>query len=189
MSEIPCSGCLQTMPFSSFSSSQMKKQLPRCKVCVEGGVAVSPEATSLLSSSGFRQCSGDKKMLHSSKFSSPLASRCTECEIKRAREEEHTRAEEENHRNRTRAAGACQVKDVFHVYGHLCEIPLEAYREAGVASKWKDWVTKRDVDKASNAWDARSIAHDIDTQWGDMPCGGAYSDSNFYFGPGVYDYY
>lgn len=27
-------------------------------------------------------------------------------------------------------------------------------------------VTVEDVEAASNAWDARSIAHDIDTQWG-----------------------
>ena len=42
---------------------------------------------------------------------------------------------------------------------------------------------------ASDAWDARGIAHDIDTQWGSMPGGGAYSDSNHYYGEGEYDYY
>ena len=42
---------------------------------------------------------------------------------------------------------------------------------------------------ASDAWDARSIAHDIDTQWGAMPWGGAYKDSNEYWGPGEYDFF
>ena len=74
---------------------------------------------------------------------------------------------------------------------HLCEIPIQAYlcREAGVSSRLNDYVTEEDVDRASNAWDARSIAHEIDTQWGTMPYGGAYSDSNDYYGPGEYDYY
>ena len=37
---------------------------------------------------------------------------------------------------------------------------------------------------ASDASDARGIAHDIDTQWGSMPGGGAYTDSNHYYGEG-----
>ena len=68
-------------------------------------------------------------------------------------------------------------------------IPIQAYYEAGVASSWNDYVTDKDVQAASDAWDARSIAHEIDTQWGDLPEGGAYSDSNYYYGPGDYDYY
>ncbi len=87
------------------------------------------------------------------------------------------------------AWGKCRVRDVQRLYGHVCEIPLQAYEEAGVAFSWNDMVTAEDVEAASDAWDARSIAHDIDTQWGDMPWGGAYKDSNRYWGPGEYDYY
>ena len=83
----------------------------------------------------------------------------------------------------------CRVRDVQRIYGHRCEIPLQAYAEAGVAYSSNDYVTADDVDRASDAWDARSIAHDIDTQWGEMPGGGAYSNSNHYYGPGCYDYY
>ena len=90
---------------------------------------------------------------------------------------------------RTAANGACRVKDVQVRYSHMCEIPLAAYIDAGVASRRNDFVTAQDVEAASNAWDARSVAHDIDTQWGDMPRGGAYSDSNDYYGPGEYDFY
>ncbi len=90
---------------------------------------------------------------------------------------------------RTAANGACRVKHVQSRYGHAHEIPIEAYREAGVAWKRSDYVTEQDVAAASNAWDARSIAHDIDTQWGSMPGGGAYSDSNSYYGSGAYDYW
>ena len=50
-------------------------------------------------------------------------------------------------------------------------------------------VTPEDVEAASDAWDARGILHDIDTQWGAIPGGGAYKDSDFYYGPGEYDYY
>jgi hypothetical protein len=74
-------------------------------------------------------------------------------------------------------------------YGHKCEIPLQAYVDAGVADSSNDWVTEQEVEAASGAWDARSIAHEIDTQWGDMPRGAAYKDSNHYYGPGEYDFY
>ena len=72
-----------------------------------------------------------------------------------------------------------------------CEIPLEAYCDAGVdVYAGRDtYVTEAEIERASNAWDARGLAHDIDTQWGSMPGGGAYSDSNHYFGPGEYDFY
>ena len=186
MSSIPCGGCLQVKLDSSFSTTQLKKATPRCKDCIERHVA---EASALLVSAGFRQCGGDKKLLHSSMFPSPHASRCIDCEEKKIAYEEYKKAEERNVRDRTEAAGACQVKDVCRVYGHRCEIPLQAYCEAGVAYGLKDWVTKLDVIKASNAFDARGIAHDIDTQWGSMPGGGAYKDSNHYYGPGIYDYY
>lgn len=85
--------------------------------------------------------------------------------------------------------GECRVRDVQRVYGHQCEIPLEAYAQTGVASDWDDFVTKSDVVAASNNWDVRSVAYDIDTQWGEMPEGGAYSNSNYFYGPGCYDYY
>ena len=52
---------------------------------------------------------------------------------------------------------------------------------AGVAQSWNDFVTEQDVEAASNTWDAMGIAHDIDTQWGEMPWGGAYSDSDHYW--------
>ena len=61
------------------------------------------------------------------------------------------------------------------------QIPLDAYRGAGVASSLNEWVTEDDVKKASDEWDAMSMAHDIDIQWGYMPQGGAYSDSNVYY--------
>ncbi|KAF6250563.1 hypothetical protein COO60DRAFT_797931 [Scenedesmus sp. NREL 46B-D3] len=74
-------------------------------------------------------------------------------------------------------------------YGHMCQIPLRAYADADVASSYSDFVSKDDVQAASDAWDARSLAYDIDTQWGARPWGGAYKDSNTYYGPGIYDFY
>lgn len=110
---------------------------------------------------------------------------CKDCqEIKEAK-----RKELENIAKRRPEDGACRVKDVQKRYGHLCEIPLAAYIEAGVADSLKDWVTEEDVERASDAWDARSVLHDIDTLGGELPRGGAYSDSNSYFGPGEYDFY
>jgi hypothetical protein len=89
--------------------------------------------------------------------------------------------------------GKCRIPihSVAKVYNHVCEIPLNACDEAGVSIPRgrASMVTTEDVDAASDARDARGILHDIDTQWGSMPGGGAYSDSNFYYGPGKYDFY
>jgi hypothetical protein len=107
--------------------------------------------------------------------------------------EERARREQTNAAQSNKASGAaCRVQeDAQRIYGHLCEIPIQAYREAGAAFSRNDFVTsKRDVDRASDACDARGIAHDIDTQWGAIPRGaGAYSESNHYYGSGEYDYY
>ena len=68
-----------------------------------------------------------------------------------------------------KAKRGVRVKDVFRVKGHVCEIPLEAYQRAGVAERDTDYVTDAQIDLASNTWDAMSICHDIDTQWGNLP--------------------
>jgi len=82
------------------------------------------------------------------------------------------------------------IHNVAKVHNHICEIPLNAYDEAGVSLPCRtSMVTMEDVNAASDTWDIRGILHDIDTQWGSMPGGGAYSDSNFYYGPGEYDFY
>ncbi|KZT64981.1 hypothetical protein DAEQUDRAFT_769220 [Daedalea quercina L-15889] len=83
------------------------------------------------------------------------------------------------------------IKDVQRVHGHVEEIPLQAYREANVNVNrgWNTLVTADEVRDASDAYDARGILHDIDTQWGMLPHGGAYKESNHYFGPGEYDFY
>jgi hypothetical protein len=51
-------------------------------------------------------------------------------------------------------------------------------------SKGPIWVTPAQHRRASDRWDAESIAYDIDTQWGEMPWGGAYSDSLEYASDG-----
>ncbi|TDL24752.1 hypothetical protein BD410DRAFT_837679 [Rickenella mellea] len=78
------------------------------------------------------------------------------------------------------------IRSVAEVYGHIDEIPLAVYRRAGITA---NLVTSRDVQRASDQWDGEGILHDIDTQWGMMPHGGAYKESNFYYGPGDDDYY
>ncbi len=174
---IPCSGCTEPKDDQAFSTSQLKKKAgPRCKVCIASKIPIlqGPVPAVL---AGFRQCSSDKKWLHASKFACAGHAFCIY-------HEEH-----QNRHNRSAASGACRVKDVFKTYHHTCEIPLQAYIEAGVAHSRNAWVTRQDVQAASDAWDARSILHDIDTQWGSMPLGGAYKDSNHYFGPGEYDYF
>jgi len=37
--------------------------------------------------------------------------------------------------------------------------------------------------------DAAHLLWEIDTQWGMIPGGGAYKESNHYYGPGIHDYY
>lgn len=76
------------------------------------------------------------------------------------------------------------------VYGDGSHIPLQAYAEAGVDTRRgrEALVTPGDVERANEEWDMRAVLHDIDTQWGAIPGGGAYKESNCYFGPGVYDF-
>ncbi len=78
-----------------------------------------------------------------------------------------------------------KIKDVAQVHGHVCEIPLNAYRRGNANSL----VTPEDVEEASDHWEGIGILHDIDTQWGMIPGGGAYKESNHYYGPGEWDFY
>lgn len=77
------------------------------------------------------------------------------------------------------------------VYGRGSHIPLDAYEEEGVDTRSgrEALVTPGDVERAEEEWDMRAVLHDIDTQWGMLPEGGAYKESNRYFGPGAYDFY
>ena len=165
-------------------NQKKKESSPRCKDCV----AANRDVVTLLvddgNSGSHLRCSSCKTRKGMEMFEGN-SNKCAHCK----KEQTRRNAYNANERARNPLAGACRVKDVQRRYGHLCEIPLEAYREAGVASSWNDYVTERDVKRASSSWDTRSIAHDIDTQWGAMPHGGAYSDSNDYYGPGEYDYY
>lgn len=180
---LKCCACNVIKSLDEFSNSQKsKKEAPRYKDCVSADKPV----VALLADGNVgshRRCKTCKMRKARAKFEG--ASECMDYQFtKRCRD-----AERANEEARKPSAGACCVKDVQRCYGHSCEIPIQAYCEAGVAFSWNDYVTERDVEAASNAWDARSIAHEIDTQWGEMPLGGAYSDSNYYYGPGEYDYY
>lgn len=76
------------------------------------------------------------------------------------------------------------IADVRRVYGHQVEIPLQAYR----ARSWNQKVTPEQVDYASEHFDGMGALHDIDTAFGLLPGGGAYKESNHYYGPGLLDF-
>jgi hypothetical protein len=116
------------------------------------------------------------------------ATLCNACARSAAEGAEIQRLERENEESRTPARGACRVRDVKKRYGHTCEIPLHCYQIVGVASRLSDYVTEADVEAASNYWDGEGALYDIDTQWGSMPYGGAYSDSRHYPGNPGDDY-
>ena len=179
---LKCCSCCAIKPLADFSGNQKRKDDgPRCLNCTHENRPIISSLNDGNAGSSLR-CNVCKVRKDPSKF---RGQSCKDCSYKKHWRE----AERANEAARTPAAGACRVRDVQHRYGHLCEIPIQAYNEAGVASSWNDYVTDKDVQAASDAWDARSIAHEIDTQWGDLPEGGAYSDSNYYYGPGEYDYY
>ena len=49
-----------------------------------------------------------------------------------------------------------------------------------------------DGDESSSSMSTESglgLLHDIDTTFGLCPGGGAYKERNFYYGPGIHDYY
>lgn len=174
---LQCCACQETLSLSAFSNNQRRKEAPRCLACIAAAhhtVLVCPESSS--------RCCTCKAWLPHGARADPQNSRCSPCAVK-ANERESAAQNEA-----ARRTHGCQVKHVKKRFGHLCEISLQAYVDADVASSRNDYVTELDVENASDAWDARSIAHDIDTQWGDMPQGGAYKDSNIYWGPGIYDF-
>jgi hypothetical protein len=57
------------------------------------------------------------------------------------------------------------------VHGHYEEIPRRCYH--GARSGYQSLVTTEDVQAASDQFDGEGILHDIDTQWGMIPGGGA----------------
>ncbi|KAF9020090.1 hypothetical protein BDZ89DRAFT_279219 [Hymenopellis radicata] len=69
------------------------------------------------------------------------------------------------------------IRDVKTVYGHILDIPLDAYRKAGVRdAHLGSMVTRHQIERASDIWNAQRILDDIDTQWEMIPGGGAHSD-------------
>ena len=77
------------------------------------------------------------------------------------------------------------IREVGQAHGHVCEIPSHCYRAADAYIKpWKDantLVTVEHMEMASNQFDGEGLLYDIDTQWGLLPHGGAYEDSEQYY--------
>ena len=164
-----CSSCCAMKEASDFSKTQLSKlNARRCKQCIAAAAVATPPH--LPATAGGQP-------------TEPTVSHTTSSATRR-----RAGRTQPTHQPASTQGGLVRVRDVEQHYGHLCEIPLQAYIDAGVASSWSDFVSEDDIEQASNAWDARSICHEIDTQWGDMPQGGAYKDSNYYWGPGEYDF-
>lgn len=77
------------------------------------------------------------------------------------------------------------IEDVALVYGHVCEIPYSCYKCIhAFHGRWRGrrtMVTAQDVQRASDQFDGEGILEDIDTQWGLLPHGGAYKESEQYY--------
>lgn len=77
------------------------------------------------------------------------------------------------------------IREVAEVHGHVCEIPSHCYSAAGAYVKpWKGantLVTVEHIERASDQFDGEGLLYDIDTQWGHLPHGGAYGDSEEYY--------
>ena len=78
-----------------------------------------------------------------------------------------------------------KIKDVAKLHKHVCEIPAHCYEVTGAyRGQWRGWhtfVSKRDIERASDQWDGEGVIEDIDTAFGLLPHGGAYSDSFDYY--------
>ena len=82
-----------------------------------------------------------------------------------------------------------RIADVRTVYNHTPSLTLGDFRRAGIrADQGVDTLaTSSQVRRALNRRhqldeddDARSVLYDIDTQWGLLPHGGAYKESERY---------
>lgn len=51
------------------------------------------------------------------------------------------------------------------------QVPLEVYTYLHPGKNYTNdsWVTAKEVHDAEDRWEAMQLAHDIDTQWGNVP--------------------
>ncbi|GCA64116.1 hypothetical protein KIPB_013226 [Kipferlia bialata] len=209
---LQCAQCGHRKPSGSFSKGQRSKGRDRkCRVCTKANVRAIASAT--------LECSLCHVPKTRDSYTKTQRSRgggrvCVEC-----RREAAAAKEAERQRELGRRSFLCCICETDKPYGDfdraafdkgrlwcvqcvtavrppLCRvrdveeaIPLEAYVRVGVAQEEDDLVDPAGVDTAMNMWDNICLIHEIDTQWGSMPGGGAYSCSNYYYGPGEFDYY
>jgi hypothetical protein len=196
-----CSSCGIIKPRADYSKTQLLKgELRRCKECVDRSLT---ELASV-SAAGSSTASDDSvaSRYTASRYTNPAKAAQTRLSLFRRTgklpslergglglrftQSLRFRQMQKQLLESYREAGLVRVKDVHkHFDIHL---PLQAYRAAGVADSWNDFVSKEEAEEAYDTHEAYGLAQDIDTQWGSIPGGGAYSDSNHFHGPGRYDY-
>lgn len=79
-----------------------------------------------------------------------------------------------------RAKGCQRVKDTGIGWEAFAALDINVESE-------NDLLAPEDIQAASDQWDRRGLLYNIDTQWGSMPGGGAYKDSNRYDCSDEYD--
>ena len=164
----PCCECGEEKGMSGgFSAIELRKYRPRCCHCVSNNNPIladlRPVPGDRFRRCKHKRCHGHWQPVNEFDVGKEDCNSCLRADGVEERQRVYT--QRMNETDRTRAGGACKVKEVQARYGHICEIPLQAYIEADVAHDMNDFVTAEDVKAASNAWDA----HEIDTQWGSKP--------------------
>ena len=154
---LECCACEIVKPLEDFSNAQLrKKDAPRCRLCVNCNMpTVIPSPCS--DKGDWRRCRNCKLRQSTDRFDDKEDGKNEYCKAC-VRERQWKREERTNKmQRRSSYAGACRVQDVQSVYGHSFQIPLAAYQEAGVASSPTDYVTEKDVQRASDALFARGM--------------------------------
>jgi len=88
---------------------------------------------------------------------------------------------------RDQAKHLCGVKHAKVVAGDTWALPIVKKKNVGTgtaprfAQKASTWQRGHTSDPDFTQDDARDILYDIDTQWGIMPQGGAYKESDHYY--------
>lgn len=82
-----------------------------------------------------------------------------------------------------------KVCDIPQVYKNATDLPAQSWSDAFIAlpQGYDTLITPEEYELASDAYNARDLVYNIDTQWGAVPLDGSYLDSTQWYGPGVYD--
>jgi len=122
--------------------NQLTEDAPRCRTCID---KENPAAVGFHAPIGWRRCSEHTVWCSGESFASPGALVCTAC-LEKQRATVERKEKQRATVDRKAQLPKFRIRDVQKHFGHRCEIPLQAYMEAGLGVHSRNcMVDKEDV--------------------------------------------